>query len=445
MRVYKSCCCEVLPIEYLMLVRCGQEDDPEASDIIYSPNTFADEGVYATTVGECYRALGYVEFHSEPDGLVTVLSPYGNCTKCLCCKTATSQCRAFTDDAKAVRTHGGSAYARITEKFCAQHADHDAAGSNSGTDTNDYDLCEEFSTLPGTGGSASSTLWTDDGFSGSATFSGAVNARNGNTISFSAGVSIQNNMLSWCNTNAAVSYTINLSTGAITTDYSLDPYRFGVPSGGTFEYSWGFRFGINFPCGGGSYSGGWRATWTYQKSCWNDSTQQYDWGNQTEEAGVEVYGNTEISGFEPCDESFVLPSMTRLVACDGSETLWTPQNVGSNGAVRLLDNGKCYVVASATEVAGEIWVGRAVNVTNCEDERCGEGFALMSMTAPAEGGAPETEQAAKSKLPLGDYVAKATEAVGIKPCGGCKKRQAKLNEIGDKIARKITGSEGGGA
>ncbi len=30
---------------------------------------------------------------------------------------------------------------------------------------------------------------------------------------------------------------------------------------------------------------------------------------------------------------------------------------------------------------------------------------------------------------LGDVVAAATKAVGIKPCGGCKKRQAKLNAL----------------
>lgn len=29
---------------------------------------------------------------------------------------------------------------------------------------------------------------------------------------------------------------------------------------------------------------------------------------------------------------------------------------------------------------------------------------------------------------LGDTIAKVTSAVGIKPCGGCKKRQAKLNK-----------------
>lgn len=30
---------------------------------------------------------------------------------------------------------------------------------------------------------------------------------------------------------------------------------------------------------------------------------------------------------------------------------------------------------------------------------------------------------------LGDTVAKITAAVGIKPCGGCKERQAKLNRV----------------
>jgi len=30
---------------------------------------------------------------------------------------------------------------------------------------------------------------------------------------------------------------------------------------------------------------------------------------------------------------------------------------------------------------------------------------------------------------LGDTIAKATRAVGIKPCGGCKKRQAALNKL----------------
>jgi len=42
----------------------------------------------------------------------------------------------------------------------------------------------------------------------------------------------------------------------------------------------------------------------------------------------------------------------------------------------------------------------------------------------------EKEQAtfAKSKG-LGDTIAKITTKIGIKPCGGCKKRQQKLNKM----------------
>jgi hypothetical protein len=39
---------------------------------------------------------------------------------------------------------------------------------------------------------------------------------------------------------------------------------------------------------------------------------------------------------------------------------------------------------------------------------------------------------AADKIPsrgLGDTIAKVTKAVGIKPCGGCKNRQAKLNKL----------------
>jgi len=35
----------------------------------------------------------------------------------------------------------------------------------------------------------------------------------------------------------------------------------------------------------------------------------------------------------------------------------------------------------------------------------------------------------KTSRGLGDTVAKITSAVGIKPCGGCKKRQQKLNQV----------------
>lgn len=39
----------------------------------------------------------------------------------------------------------------------------------------------------------------------------------------------------------------------------------------------------------------------------------------------------------------------------------------------------------------------------------------------------------KSRLPLGDAVAKVTTAVGITPCGSCKERQKDLNDFGDKL------------
>ena len=41
---------------------------------------------------------------------------------------------------------------------------------------------------------------------------------------------------------------------------------------------------------------------------------------------------------------------------------------------------------------------------------------------------PSKESGLKSKG-LGDVVAKGLKKIGFKPCGGCKKRQAKLNRI----------------
>lgn len=38
-------------------------------------------------------------------------------------------------------------------------------------------------------------------------------------------------------------------------------------------------------------------------------------------------------------------------------------------------------------------------------------------------------QKAKPITGLGDAIAAVTSAVGIKPCGGCKKRQAALNKL----------------
>jgi hypothetical protein len=40
-----------------------------------------------------------------------------------------------------------------------------------------------------------------------------------------------------------------------------------------------------------------------------------------------------------------------------------------------------------------------------------------------------TQTPAKPMRGLGDAIARATSAVGIKPCGGCKKRQEVLNDL----------------
>jgi hypothetical protein len=39
-----------------------------------------------------------------------------------------------------------------------------------------------------------------------------------------------------------------------------------------------------------------------------------------------------------------------------------------------------------------------------------------------------SKQQAVESRGLGDTIAKATRAIGIKPCGGCKKRQEWLNK-----------------
>ena len=43
-------------------------------------------------------------------------------------------------------------------------------------------------------------------------------------------------------------------------------------------------------------------------------------------------------------------------------------------------------------------------------------------------GDPGGQVSTKESLGLGDTIAKMTKAVGIKPCGGCKKRQEILNK-----------------
>ena len=54
-------------------------------------------------------------------------------------------------------------------------------------------------------------------------------------------------------------------------------------------------------------------------------------------------------------------------------------------------------------------------------EQCG-------LTANVPDGTKHVNHTCKSRG-LGDTVAKITQAVGVKPCGKCKKRQQKLNEM----------------
>lgn len=39
----------------------------------------------------------------------------------------------------------------------------------------------------------------------------------------------------------------------------------------------------------------------------------------------------------------------------------------------------------------------------------------------------------------GDAVAVATKAVGVRPCAGCRKRQAALNAVGAAVGRLLPG------
>jgi hypothetical protein len=48
---------------------------------------------------------------------------------------------------------------------------------------------------------------------------------------------------------------------------------------------------------------------------------------------------------------------------------------------------------------------------------------------PEESKKKHEEYLKKKSKGLGDTVAKITKAVGLKPCGACKKRQKKLNRL----------------
>jgi len=68
-------------------------------------------------------------------------------------------------------------------------------------------------------------------------------------------------------------------------------------------------------------------------------------------------------------------------------------------------------------------------------------YLLLNATANTDGTVtvhacevrePRKPSVTEANIPsrgLGDTIAKVTKAVGIKPCGGCKARQAKLNKL----------------
>ena len=57
-------------------------------------------------------------------------------------------------------------------------------------------------------------------------------------------------------------------------------------------------------------------------------------------------------------------------------------------------------------------------------------YLMLDATVNADGSVDiHSVEVREPSTGLGDTIAKATKAIGIKPCGGCKKRQAKLNKL----------------
>lgn len=57
-------------------------------------------------------------------------------------------------------------------------------------------------------------------------------------------------------------------------------------------------------------------------------------------------------------------------------------------------------------------------------------YLMLDATVNADGSVDiHSVEVREPSAGLGDTIAKATKAIGIKPCGGCKKRQAKLNKL----------------
>ena len=57
-------------------------------------------------------------------------------------------------------------------------------------------------------------------------------------------------------------------------------------------------------------------------------------------------------------------------------------------------------------------------------------YLMLDATVNADGSVDiHSVEVREPSTGLGDTIAKATKAIGIKPCGGCKKRQAALNKL----------------
>ena len=71
--------------------------------------------------------------------------------------------------------------------------------------------------------------------------------------------------------------------------------------------------------------------------------------------------------------------------------------------------------------------------TSCRDRDKGRSFRTSVLQIRGIEGVKVDFECPKNKpwksRGLGDTIAKVTKAVGIKPCGGCKARQAKLNAL----------------
>lgn len=50
------------------------------------------------------------------------------------------------------------------------------------------------------------------------------------------------------------------------------------------------------------------------------------------------------------------------------------------------------------------------------------------------GMSPEKVAEIRSRFPIGDVIAGLTSKLGIEPCAPCKRRQAMLNHLGDRVA-----------